>query len=270
MKLKIEVNRKLYEVDILHPLDLSIPIRFDEAQVNAFGAPPAATAPLKVGEFVGDTRTGGSCNCETITFTPHCNGTHTEGVGHITDQRIPLHSLVSAALIPATLITVRPTRASATDDHYFPDKQPDDLLITADDIERAVQFHPKDFSKGLVIRTLPNDSSKLSRRYGKEQTPFFSMEAMQRIVDLHVDHLICDLPSVDRANDGGHLMAHRTYWGVRAGEKAVYETRARTITELAFVPSFIPDGIYLLNLVPLGLVADAVPSRPILYSVREF
>ena len=42
------------------------------------------------GQFIGDTRMGGPCNFETYSITPHCNGTHTECVGHITNERVSI------------------------------------------------------------------------------------------------------------------------------------------------------------------------------------
>ena len=41
-------------------------------------------APFATGDFSGSVATGASCNCRTITLTPHCNGTHTECAAHLT------------------------------------------------------------------------------------------------------------------------------------------------------------------------------------------
>ena len=73
-----------YRADMSRAIDLSIAINFDTPSVQAFGAPAAQATPLVVDNFVGDVSRGGSCNCCTYTLTPHCNGTHTECVGHIT------------------------------------------------------------------------------------------------------------------------------------------------------------------------------------------
>ena len=68
--------------------DISIPLAFDAAQPSFFGAPPAAADVVTAGSFVGDVRRGGSCNCSSHTLTPHCNGTHTECIGHVTAERL--------------------------------------------------------------------------------------------------------------------------------------------------------------------------------------
>ena len=70
--------------------DLSIPLRFNGPQPNAYGVEQADSEPVRAGSLVGDTRQGGSVNFEQYSFIPHCNGTHTECVGHITDERISI------------------------------------------------------------------------------------------------------------------------------------------------------------------------------------
>jgi hypothetical protein len=41
------------------------------------------------------------------------------------------------------------------------------------------------------------------------------------------------------------------------------------VTELAFIPDTLIDGAYLLELQVPALSGDAVPSRPLLYALRE-
>ncbi len=79
--------------------------------------------------------------------------------------------------------------------------------------------------------------------------------------------LVVDLPSLDRADDGGRLAAHRVFWGLPPGcDDAAAATRGRAlVTELAYVPDSVPDGLYLLDLQVPAFGADAAPSRPVLY-----
>ena len=86
-----------------------------------------------------------------------------------------------------------------------------------------------------------------------------------------IEHLVCDLPSVDRAQDGGRLLAHRAFWGVPDGAtEAAAAARPRcTITELAYVPDEAPDGLYLLDLQVAAFMLDAAPSRPLLYPISR-
>ena len=74
--------------DLADPLPIAVPLDFDGPQPGFHGAPAAASRPLRGGNFIGDTREGGSCNCDQVTLVPHCNGTHTECVGHLTDDSL--------------------------------------------------------------------------------------------------------------------------------------------------------------------------------------
>ena len=73
--------------------DISIPLYFNGVQPNTYGVDKATSSPYQDGQFIGDTRKGGPCNFETYSFTTHCNGTHTECIGHITNERISILSL---------------------------------------------------------------------------------------------------------------------------------------------------------------------------------
>ena len=114
------------------------------------------------GNFIGDTRKGGGCNFEKITFIPHCNGTHTECVGHISLDRIFINETLKDVLIPSTLITVSPVNELETKESYSPGKNKDDMIITKEALSQALLNSDKNFLRGLIIRTLPNDDSKMS------------------------------------------------------------------------------------------------------------
>jgi hypothetical protein len=94
---------------------------------------------------------------------------------------------------------------------------------------------------------------------------------MDWIVERGVTSLVVDLPSLDRAEDGGALAAHRIYWGLPSGERdPQLAARGRAlVTELAYMPTSVPDGLYLLDLHVPAFGADAAPSRPVLYPVHE-
>ena len=85
-----------------------------------------------------------------------------------------------------------------------------------------------------------------------------------------VAHLVVDLPSIDRSQDGGRLAAHRTFWGLPADSRhaaAALRPHA-TITELAWIAPTVHDGWYLLDLQVPAFLSDAAPSRPLLYRAR--
>jgi arylformamidase len=163
--------------DLSHPIDIAIPLDFSADQPRHFGAPEANTRPFAVPGFSGSVAQGASCNCNIITLIPHCNGTHTECVGHLTTERLDAHRLVPAELIPALLTSVAPVEARSTGETTDPTPQQADKLITRAALERGwpsqLPFQPQ----ALVIRTLPNDRSKAGRDYTDITPPYLSREA---------------------------------------------------------------------------------------------
>lgn len=270
MKLLLQIEDQQYAVDP-RPIDISIPLRFDGPQPNSYGVPPAKSQVYEGGGFVGDVRQGGSCNFETYTLTPHCNGTHTEGMGHIVAERLAVHELLEDSWIPSTLISLTPQAANATQDSYDPSLNGDDLVIDRALIQAALADAPNGFLQALVIRTLPNKEDKMGRDYMEDPSAFFTLEAMSEIRSRGVNHLLVDMPSVDRLFDEGKLNAHHIFWGLAAGQKSVQanEINHRTITEFIFVADEVVDGQYLLNLQVAPFISDAAPSRPRLYGLSE-
>ena len=238
--------------------DLSVPLDFDGAQPNAFGAPRAQADALCVGGFVGSVARGGSCECATVTLTPHCNGTHTETSRHLTGTGPAPYELLRDLELRARVITVRPVRASATEESSDPAPQPDDLVVTATALAAATSGSDTETS-ALIVRTLPNDAAKRTADWSRRTAPFFTQEAMAWVA-ARFEHLLFDGPSLDRADDGGKLTAHRVLWDARP--------RA-TVTELIFVPDEVPDGLYRLSLQVPAFVSDAAPSRPLIQQVSE-
>jgi len=263
--------------------DISIPLTFNGEQPNAYGVAAASSTPCDAGELVGDTRRGGSCNFESYTLIPHCNGTHTECVGHITNERISIRDCLQDILIPAVLVSISPTPSPTNFSLLDPSNSPTnfsllnpenttnssllDKVITRELLENALSSTNLSLSdKALIIRTLPNDDSKLTRKYGDNVPPYFTTDAMEFIVENNVKHLLVDLPSIDRIYDEGKLANHRIFWNVEPGK---FETNAATrtnatITELIYVPDNIKDGDYTLNLQIAPFNTDAAPSRPLL------
>ena len=269
MKISTVIANQEYVFDTSRVQDISIPMNFNGAQPNIYGVEPATSKPYQEGDFIGDTRKGGGCNFEQVKITPHCNGTHTECLGHITNKRISIIEQLKDSLIPATLITLTPVHAASASDNYKPAKTQDDFFISKSILKEKLADVPTDFIKALVIRTHPNDDSKMSRDYMKHKPPFFSIEAMQYLVTLGVVHLLVDIPSVDRLFDEGKLNAHHIFWQL---EEESHETNhkslfQKTITEMIYVKEGIEDGNYLLNLQIAPFQSDAAPSRPLLYPI---
>ncbi len=259
-----------YVADLGDPLPIAIPLDFDGAQPNHFDAPRARAAPLTHGHWVGDVLAGGTVNCAALALVPHCNGTHTECVGHITQDRVSVTSILRGGMHLARVVTVKPTRVDRTDETTDPLSARDEWVITAATLQSALDQLPGT-STGLILRTLPNDVHKLNRTYeGSAPAPYLTLEAAQLLAAEGIDHLVCDLPSLDRAHDEGRLQAHRAFWGLPAPSRRSDDARRghATITELAWIAPTIRDGWYLLDLQMPAFVTDAAPSRPLLYPLR--
>jgi kynurenine formamidase len=242
--------------------DISIPLKFSGPQPNAYGVDRATSVPCAAGDLVGDTRQGGSCNFEQYTFITHCNGTHTECVGHVTHERISVRDCLQDVLIPSVLVSVTPESVNTSASK--------DLLISKKSIESALATVPATTASSsdtaIIVRTLPNNDAKLTKLYD-EVPPFFAEEAIKLIVELGFKHLLVDLPSIDRLYDEGKLSNHRLFWNIEPGS---FETNAgtrmhSTITELIYVPDSVADGQYLLNLQIAPFESDASPSRPVIF-----
>jgi kynurenine formamidase len=270
-RLSVTTSFGTWTADLSSPHDLAIPLAFDGAQPNLFDAAVASATPLRSGSFVGDVKQGGSCNCSEYRLTPHCNGTHTECVGHITRQRVSVRDIYTGGLEPALLLSVAPVAAQQADEGSEPPPQDGDRLITAAALRAAWQPWATTEVTALAIRTLPNETSKRARRYATPVPPYLTQQAAQFIVDRGIRHLLLDTPSLDRTHDEGLLTGHRIFWGMPAGSNDVTAARRpeATVTEMIFAPDDLPDGRYLLDLQIAPFDADAAPSRPILYSVIE-
>lgn len=246
MHIRFTHHNQTWHADLSHPIDLSILLKEGLENVNCFYAPPVEYAPVVAGSFVGDTRQGGVVNFFNVRFNPHGNGTHTECVGHIAKDRYVLRDCLKESHFRAKLVSVFPQKTDEGDRVIFR-AQLEELLASNE-------------AEALIIRTLPNDQLKCRTNYSGANPPYLHHEAARYLVDCGVQHLLLDLPSVDREEDGGQLLAHKAFWQY---PDAVREHC--TITELIYVPNEVRDGFYLLNLQTASFDLDASPSRPILY-----
>ena len=270
MEVTVQLGMAKYEVDISGPLDLSIPVQFQGKQLSVYQAPPATSKPYQAPGFIGSVARGGSCNCDIHTLIPHASGTHTECVGHISDSLISIHETLRDSFLAATLVTLQPEKSSESAETYSSALDRSDLLLTRKSLKAALHQVESYFLDAVVIRTIPNAAEKQTRDYNTGGSPFFSTEAMKYLVERNIRHLLVDTPSVDRLHDEGRLTNHRIFWNVPQGSHHVEKqaTSPKTITELIYAPDSIGDGQYLLNLQLAPFVADAAPSRPILYKMR--
>lgn len=271
LRVTFQLDGVCYRAHPERAVSLAIPIDFGSAGVTAFGVAPATSAAVTGPGFVGDTGRGGACNVGALHLVPHCHGTHTECVGHLVDDLVSVDAVLREPLIPATLVSVATEPAAGHPESDPAITAPGDRLVSARALQQALGA-ASPFLRAVVIRTLPNAITKCRARYdGAAPPPYLSAAAGTVLAGLGCEHVVVDLPSLDRMMDGGKLAAHRAFFGLPAGSRAVAEaSRAHcTITELAFVADELDDGRYLLDLQLAPLTSDAAPSRPLLIPIEE-
>lgn len=273
MKIRFEWQGQCLGSNLDDGIAISIDMDFDGPQPNHFGVGKANRKPLELGGFVGDTEQGGSCNVDVIQVIPHCNGTHTESIGHIVDDDVFVGQVVPTEMLMALLLTIEAMPAKTCWESYRPNLEDGDRVLTRSKLEQAwvKSGRPRNIP-AIVVRTRPNDLSKKSRAYREQNAPaFFSVEAVEFLNDLGCQHLLVDVPSIDRMYDDGLLTNHHLFWNVPEGshQLAAESFRHKTITEMVFVPETFEDGVCLLSLQVPAFYTDAAPARPILYHLEE-
>lgn len=228
--------------------DLAIPLNFDGSEPRAFGAEAAHIAPLASPSFSGRVETGASCNASVLSLTPHGNGTHTETVAHLCASGPDAPSLLTGGWMPAWLASVE-ARSE----------------IKAAPLRDALTAARNCGCTAFILRTQPNAVDKLSRRYTRDaKPPWLAEETTSAIAAAGIEHLLVDLPSLDRLDDSV-LPAHRAFFGLPAESTRLRDARRRsaTVTEFIYAADELADGLYLLDLQVPRWRLEAVPSRPL-------
>ena len=250
-----------FEIDLSKPIDISIPLKNTDENPIAWYIEKPVIEPVVFGDWVGKVSEGkSSTNFNNIFFNPHGHGTHTECLGHITNDFYSINQCLKQFFFTAKLITIEPEKIG------------EDLVITKKQVEKAINISTsfKTKTEALIIRTLPNQAAKKSRKYSNTNPPYLSEEAAIFIRESEIQHLLIDLPSVDREHDEGKLLAHKAFWNVKDTYNLNPDARLEaTITEMVFVPDEIEDGNYFLNLQIASFENDASPSKPVLYAVSN-
>ena len=249
MIIQITYDGHGYQCDLSKPLDISVPA----GQVRCFYATEFAAYPYVSGSFTGSVKAGAPVNFFEVRINPHGNGTHTECFGHITEEQEVLDDHMQKYHFVARLVSVS-----------WEGGENGDRVVTAQNL-RAVC--PGFLPEAVIIRTLPNAKDKLTADYSGTNPPYLERAAIEFLVQAGVRHLLLDLPSVDREEDGGRLLAHRAFWKVESTVAQQETRRDCTITELVYVPDRIADGLYLLNIQIPTIRLDVAPSKPVLYEL---
>lgn len=247
MKLSIHFEGADFTASGEEAIDLSLAFQ-ESGGPSAWYVDPIKIKTVKANGFLGSVAEGGDVNFRDVTFNPHGNGTHTECLGHISKAADSVNAFSIPPLMPCLILSVRPENKN------------EDQVITSTMLERASERHWSKYClpPSLVLRTLPNQVEKRSKNWSTTNPPYLEAKAAQWMVDRGVEHLLLDLPSVDREQDEGALAAHRIFWQWPENPR-----EEATITEFIFVPDVLPDGLHLLNLQTAPFELDATPSRPV-------
>ena len=286
----------------MHTIDLSYRITKDR-QLRAFGLPPTQFS------HVCSVDGGAAVNCEQWnSYIPHGCGTHTECLGHITPDGRPWISDITdeiplwmdARLVHVKTRKLRQEEVVEIQNQWSGRCDPEqDRVVGAEEIREAIQRLPEyptttttkttmkmtttseqkaetslaDCKPEALILLIFPDPLQRPATFAGTNPPYLTHAAVRYIHDeLQVQHLLVDLPSVDREDDGGKLVAHRTFFlGSPSAPflRSPTATSVRTITELCCPPEGgVREGIYGLNLQLLSVDSDASPSRPVLFSKR--
>lgn len=243
-----------FNIDLSKPIDISLPLSNTDANPIAWYIEKPVIEPVTFENWTGKVSEGSSTNFNNIFFNPHGHGTHTECLGHITHDFYSINLCLKQFFFMAELVSISP------------EEKNDDFVITKNQIENSLKGKTPE---AIIIRTHPNNSDKKFKNYSHTNPPYLLEEAATYIREIGIKHLLIDLPSVDREEDEGKLLAHKAFWNVK--NTSILNDDARldcTITELIYVEDSVSDGTYLLNLQIASFENDASPSKPVLYAIH--
>ena len=250
--MKATINN--FKIDLSKPIDISLPLSNTDQNPIAWYIEKPVIEPVNLENWVGKVSEGSSTNFNNIFFNPHGHGTHTECLGHITNEFYSINQCLKKFFFMAELVSISPEERNG------------DFVITKNQIENSLNGKTPE---AIIIRTLPNISEKKSKNYSHTNPPYLLEEAAIYIREIGIKHLLIDLPSVDREEDAGKLLAHKAFWNVKNTTMLNEDARLdSTITELIYVNDSVSNGTYLLNLQIASFENDASPSKPILYAIH--
>lgn len=195
------------------------------------------------GGFIGDVKKGGACNCEDILMNPHGNGTHTECVGHVSEE--PMY--ITDIKIPKFMLCylVQADASNGKNEQY---------------IEKISEVEKWKDCEAVIIHS--NTTSKA--QYFSGTNPCYILDSVTKKLQLNgIHHILTDLPSLDKGDDGGLLAAHKSFFNYP--EEL---SHLKTITELLHLPKQLKEGLYVLSIEVAPIESDAAPSNITIYPIQ--
>lgn len=228
---------------------------------NLFELRPGTIRPLgEVSEDSGDV----PVRCEEWQHFPHIDMTHTETALHVDPAGPFIGELSWPVVVRATVATISVSTLGSTGESGPSNSLLSDWVISSAAIDEILTEN----GGALVIFARTPDADE------RPHCPaYFTHEAMRRIAERNVQHLLFSEFSVDRADDTGELHNHRAFWNLPLRDSTAASLSAlrasATITENIARPERLLDGEYLLVLNPMPAMTDASPSAPLLLKRSE-
>ena len=254
MIITFQLGHKLAKADLTKPIDISLETK-EKTGFKAWYSPAVTSNVIRGENFIGSVKEGGSVNFKEVMINPHANMTHTESVGHISKEEVPVNRVLNRFHFIAQLISVKPTLMGGNLEKPI---QKGDLCILKSAVEDKI--NPR--AEAIIIKTQPNLEELKTKNYDGTNWPYLHPKTAAYIREKGIRHLLIDQPSVDKEFDDGMLLSHRAFWNYPSTLD-----QESTITEFIGLPDELKDGMYLLNLSMSNLKNDASPSRPVLFSI---
>lgn len=244
MKITVKRDGLSYEVNLSQGIDCGSTFGDEKREPSAWYVNPVRIEPVKMDDWTGSVAQGSSVNFYEVQLNPHGNGTHTECYGHIDKghQKLNDHLKETHGWIYFQRLPIRELNG--------------DRVLLLEDLKIPDGGFPE--FVGIEAEGLP-----FPGHFSNTNPPYIEAALCKRLADLGVKHLLTNLPSVDREEDGGALAAHRAFWNY---PDAIREEA--TITEFTNFDASLKAGLYFINLQTANIHSDAVPSRPVLYEVK--
>ena len=244
------------------PLSISRSIRLT-AQSNAFNLPVFTSSAFSYEDlFIGDVLKGGSCNVDVLSFCPH-NLTHVETSAHILNQEVEKSVLISKI----------PKKRFQGLVYLI------DLRISTKGSKLILKEHLKDelskINYPITALALKTSASDLDQSYNFSGKDFLalSQEAAEEISNFSfqgakITTLILDLPSTDSENDGGKLLAHRSFFELPDIGINFNDTKKKVIVELAHFGQVVQNYYYFI-MTPPKIEANAIITDILFYPLLQ-
>jgi arylformamidase len=253
--MKLFLNQEQY-IETSEGIDISIPLTTNPDGLKAWYVSTPQMIPVAENGFIGEVAKGGSVNFRSISFNPHGHVTHTECLGHITEEVYSVNQTIRDHMCTAYVVTVDPTIIRNDQDGKL------DRVIRLEQLKDSL--HGIEALDALIIRTFPNNATEKIKDYSNTNPAYIDVQCIGLLNSLGVLHVLIDTPSVDRENDQGELLFHHAFWDVPKNPRF-----DRTITEMILVADEVADGKYILNLQVAPFENDASPARPVLYKIKK-